>query len=352
MTLVQSYGQEFPGLEEFFGDVLETYFRADPRVHPEVAHRLEEFLDHLGEGVVRKALVEWSGLGLLAGGERSDRQVEAFWQSPLSKFLTATVGYAPGPGEDVMAALGPPLAAAAELEQRRRVAAEMVSRGALATGGQKYWQVSLKLVAPELYLLPFLAAHQPPWHGIDLGCGWGRGAFPLLRSDQFHLTGVDLGREAFGLLEKSPARSLELVVSPCTSLPFEADVFDFGQALVLFDLLSDQALDQCLSEVLRCLKPLSPFYVEVPTTSFCMRIMQQQFSDRGLIDRFHSCRAHGKTFQLVRHETLVRGMFTFAVAPVELFSDKPRTRHRRSLERSKVLPLMTGEMNRTEAEGP
>jgi ubiquinone/menaquinone biosynthesis C-methylase UbiE len=316
--LLSRYDAEFPGFVDYFQRLLSGYFGVGPRTHPAVALRMEECLRAMGPEVSRKALDELAQAGIFRDELLSDDvQVKAFWTSPLMSLYRAAISYAPSSQDDLVGSFPSP--AASLDEHAARQAAYRGTRLTSVEGGaeKRYWSEVLQVAAPELYLWPFLGG-RGELHGLDLGCGWGRGALGMRDFSNLRMTGVDIGDEELEMLRVQAAKAglsdrVEARWADITSLPFAAGTFDFALTYAVLDLLSEQALQSALHEVLRCLKADSPFYVDLPNEQFCGAMMLQKHSRRGFADLLHGMEAHGKVFQLAFHDLRVPRQYTFAV---------------------------------------
>lgn len=315
--MLRAYDAEFPGFIDYFERLLQGYFHVGPRSHPLVAERMEVSLRELGPDVARKALAEFSQAGIFGEEELSnDAQVKAFWTSPLMRLYRAAIGYAPSADDDLPAAVPTPVSSVVELLERQAAFRDTPLTTVRAGRELNYWSEVLQVAAPELYLWPFL--RQGERHGLDLGCGWGRGALGLRNYEALRMTCVDINKEELELLGRLAVKAgladkVQAQYADITELPFAANSFDFALTYVVLDLLSDQALKAALREVLRCLKPDSPFYVDIPTDRFCGSMMLQKQSRRGFIELLHGLEAHGKIFQLAFHDPRIPMQYTFAV---------------------------------------
>lgn len=316
--LLTRYESEFPGFLDYFQRLLTQYFKLGPRTHPLVAERMESCLRSLGPEVSRKALEELAQTGLFQSECLvDDRQVAAFWSSPLVGLVRSAVAYAPTLDDDLVGSF-PPQAAGMDEHLARQVGFRNTqlanSQGEVV---RRYWSESLKLAAPELYLWPFLQGRDR-LHGLDLGCGWGRGALGMRDYSNLRMTAVDIAEEDLDLLRHQATKAgladkVEACRADVTKLPFPADSFDFGLSYLVLDLLSDDALREALGEILRCLKPDSPFYVDMPSDYFNGAMQLQKQTARGFLELLHSMRAHGKVFQLAFYDLRVARQYTFAV---------------------------------------
>lgn len=315
--LLAAYDAEFPGFVDYFQRLLHGYFRVGPRTDARVAERMEQSLQALGPATAREALAEFSQAGIFSQAPLSnDLQVKAFWTSPLMSLYRQAIGYAPRPDDDLLAAYPAPVTTVAELQTRQMAFRDTPLTTQRDGRELQYWSEVLQVAAPELYLWPFLRPGER--HGLDLGCGWGRGALGLRDYQRVRVTGVDINEPELELMRVLAARAglgekVLAVTADVTELPLADESFDFALSYVVLDLLSDQALHSCLKELLRCLKPDSPFYVDIPTDRFCGAMMLQRQSRRGFIELMHGVKAHGKLFQLAFHEARVPMQYTFAV---------------------------------------
>lgn len=313
--LLQSCDEQFPGFLDYFQELLGGYFAIGPRSHPRVAEQMEEALRRLDPAVRQAELTRFAEAGIFSGQPLSnDSQIKAFWTSPLMSLYHRAIGYLPEPDSDLFGSIPPPLASVEEL-----FASQQAFRTTPLGEGKDctYWQGVLGVAAPELYLWPFLLGRET-LHGLDLGCGWGRGALGMRDYSRLRMTGVDINADELEILRAQAAKAglqekVSAVEADITQLPFEADHFDFALSYVVLDLLSDSALGMALREVLRCLKPESPFYIDIPTDRFCEAMMLQRQTRRGFIDLLHGLEAHGKVFQLAFHDVRIPMQFTFAV---------------------------------------
>lgn len=314
--LLWSYDAEFPGFVEYFDRLLRGYFHLSPRTHPEVASRMGEALEALEPEVARRALGDFQAQGLFSGEPLSnDAQVKLFWTSPLMSVYRAAMAYAPRPTDDVLAAVPEPVASATELVTRQAAYSSSDMSGDAARG---YWNKVLLTAAPELYLWPFLTTRQGLLRGLDLGCGWGRATLGLRHFERVEMVGVDLNAEELELFEQLSERAglaeqITTMVADITALPLPGDHFDFAISYVVLDLLSDASLETALREVLRCLRPDSPFYVDIPTDRYCGEMMLQRQDRRGFIELLHGLECENKIFQLVFHEVAIPMQYTFGV---------------------------------------
>jgi SAM-dependent methyltransferase len=316
--LLGTYDAEFPGFLDYFQRLLEGYFRVGPLTHPKVAQRMEESLRQLGPEVCRLALAQFAETGIFQADRLStDAQVQAFWTSPLMAVYRAAIGYAPEAADDLVGRIPSPVATVEELFARQLAYRDTPLTSVRDGEEMRYWSAVLQVNAPELYLWPFLRGRSSP-HGLDLGCGWGRGALGLRDYSDLTVTGVDINEDELALLRSLAANAglserVKARLADITSLPFTEDTFDFALSYVVLDLLSDHALGCALREVLRCLKPGSPFYVDIPTDRFCGAMMLQRQCRRGFIELLHGIEAHGKVFQLAFHDPRLPMQYTFAV---------------------------------------
>ncbi len=314
--LLWSYDAKFPGFVDYFDRLLRGYFHLSPRTHPEVASRMGEALDKLGPEAATRALRDFQAQGFFSGGPLSDdAQVKLFWTSPLMTVYRAAMAYAPHPIDDVLAAVPEPVASANELVGRQ---ADYSSSDLSGDASRGYWNKVLLTAAPELYLWPFLATRQGRLRGLDLGCGWGRATLGLRHFERLEMVGVDLNAEELELFEKLSERAglaeqVTTMVADITALPLPDDHFDFAISYVVLDLLSDASLEKALRAVLRCLRPDSPFYVDIPTNRYCGEMMLQRQDRRGFIDLLHGLEFENKIFQLVFHEVAIPMQYTFGV---------------------------------------
>lgn len=326
MGLLEDYDREYPGFLDFYGEMLGYYFGASPQENAAVAERMTRAFEALGDDLSRRSLAEFQEAGIFgSGGLSGDRQVALFWTSPLMSVYRRAIGYAPGPEIDLREHLPPQVSCLSELVQRRARMTERARAGELAGGSYQYWQASLQASAPELFLTPFLSSTEPL--GLDLGSGWGRASLTVAaQHPKARLKCLDLGREELSRLQELARGAgfgdrLEAVEGDVCQMPFADEMFDFAISFVLLDLLSDEALELCLRELLRCLKRSTPFYVEVPTQGCCRQMMLQGFSDESFVERLHGVRAHGKLLQLAQYDPRYPGSFTFAVLGEDAFSE-------------------------------
>jgi hypothetical protein len=204
--LLHHYDAEYPGFLDYFQRLLMQYYQVGPRSHPLVAHRMEEALNRLGPQKTREALEQMTRAGLFGEENLShDRQVQAFWSSPLMELFRAAVAYAPGPDDQLVASFPPPVQSLAE-----HAARQVAFRGTqlvdeLGQVVRSYWRESLQVAAPELYLWPFLQGRDP-LHGLDLGSGWGRGALGMRDYSRLRMTAVDIGADELELLRLQAAK--------------------------------------------------------------------------------------------------------------------------------------------------
>ena len=318
-SLLSTYDAEFPGFVDYFQRMLTEYFMVGPRTHPVVASRMEECLRAMAPEVVREALGQFAAAGILRNVALcSDSQVQVIWGSPLMALCRAAIGGAPSPADNLVASFPPPVSDVARHAER-----QMAFRGSdfasLKDDGSEtlYWKESLRLAAPELYLWPFLRKRDE-LHGLDLGCGWGRGTLGMRDYSRLRMTGVDIGEDELELLRRQAEQAglgqrVRALAADITQLPFACDSFDFALSYLVLDLLSEGALQLALAEILRCLKVDSPFYVDMPTDYFCASMQLQQKTPNEFIDLLHGQRAHGKVFQLAFHDRRVARQYTFAV---------------------------------------
>lgn len=314
--LLESYDRRFPGFLDYFDRLLRGYFHLSPRTHPEVAGRMEGALAKMGEEKAARALADFQAAGIFSGAPLStDAQVKLFWTTPLMAVYRAAVAYAPGPEDDILAAMPPPLATVQELLARQ---AEYSTSDMSGDPSQGYWRRVLLTAAPELYLWPFLQSKKAALRGLDLGCGWGRATLGLRHFERLQMVGIDLNAEELALFDSLARRAglhdrVSTLQGDITSLPFTDNHFDFAISYVVLDLLSDSSLEQALKEILRCLRPNSPFYVDIPTDRYCGEMMLQRQDRRGFIDLLHRLEYENKIFQLVYHEVAVPMQYTFGV---------------------------------------
>ncbi len=180
-----------------------------------------------------------------------------------------------------------------------------------------YWKYLLKRTYCERFLDPYLG--EGPLVGCDLACGWGRGSFALRNYEDRIVHCCDHSAYNLGLLEKLAANAgLSEVLRPTRceifALPFEADTFDFTLAFDIFELLPEHVFGRVLSELLRCNRVGAPIYCKVTLHAFRPSLGQvQDFSHRGVIDRFGKVRHHGKRLKVARSSPRVLEHFTFRV---------------------------------------
>ena len=318
-SLLSTYDAEFPGFVDYFQRMLTEYFMVGPRTHPVVAARMEEGLRGMAPEVVRGALAQFAQAGIFETLTlHSDDQVQVIWGSPLLALCRSAIGGAPTSTDHLVASFPSPVSGITEHAER-----QMAFRGSdfanLKDDGSEtfYWKESLQLAAPELYLWPFLRKHGK-LHGLDLGCGWGRGALGMRDYSRLWMTGVDIGEDELELLRRQAEQAglgqrVRALVADITQLPFACDSFDFALSYLVLDLLSEGALQLALAQILRCLKADSPFYVDMPTDYFCGSMQLQQKTPNEFIDLLHRQRAHGKVLQLAFHVRRVARQYTFAV---------------------------------------
>ena len=314
--LLESYDSRFPGFLDYFDRLLHGYFHLSPRTHPEVAGRMEAALEKMGAEKAASALADFEAAGIFSGAPLStDAQVRLFWTSPLMGVYRAAMAYAPQPEDDVTSAVPNALSSVAELVARQ---AEYSNSDMSGDPSQGYWRRVLLTAAPELYLWPFLQSKKAALHGLDLGCGWGRATLGMRHFERLQMVGVDLNPEELELFDSLARRAglqdqVSTLQGDITSLPFTDNRFDFAISYVVLDLLSDSSLEQALKEILRCLRPSSPFYVDIPTDRHCGEMMLQRQDRRGFIDLLHRLEYENKIFQLVYHEVAVPMQYTFGV---------------------------------------
>lgn len=327
--LLWSYDAAYPGFVDYFDRLLSGYFHLSPRTHPEVAERMGSALEKLGREVASTALEEFQQRGIFSGESLSnDEQVRLFWTSPLMEVYRSAMAYAPSPEDDVIAALPLPVTTATELMQRQASYSGSDLSGDPSKG---YWNRVLLTAAPELYLWPFLPEREGLLRGLDLGCGWGRATLGLRHFERFEMVGVDLNSDELALFAELGRRAgladrITTLTADITALPFPSDSFDFAVSYVVLDLLSDAALESALLEILRCLRPDSVFYVDIPTDRFCGEMMLQRQDRRGFIDLLHGLETDGKVYQLVFHEVRVPMQFSFGVFRKEDLDTAPGRR--------------------------
>ena len=327
--LLAVYDAEFPGFLDYFQRLLTEYFAVGPLTHPLVAARMERCLGNLGPDLSRRHLSRLTEAGVFEPGpRRDDLQVRAIWTSPLMGLCRAAIGGAPGLEDDLVGSYPVPATGMAE-HSLRQSAFRDTQLASVEDGVEKlYWRESLQLAAPELYLWPFLPG-SGELRGLDLGCGWGRGALGMRDYSRLRMTGVDIGEEDLELLRAQALRAglserVEAVRADVTALPFVEGCFDFALSYLVLDLLSREALTRALGEVLRCLKPNSAFYVDMPTDYFCGSMQLQKQTARGFIELMHDQRARGKLFQLAFYDLRVPRQYTFAVLEEDSLDFPPR----------------------------
>ena len=329
--LLEQLDREFPGVLDFYDRLLKGYFLCGPRDSPEMAARMSDALQTLGVERARECLREFERAGVLREGRMSsDDQVRLFWTSPLTQAWRAAVGYQPSRQDNVREWLPQPARNVSELLARQAGANER-ARSAGFGGGAQYWQWVLQHGAPELYLEPFLAGRR----GLDLGCGWGRATLSIPSLTERQMVGVDLNREELDLFEqlaRNAGTRVELLCTDASALPFEQDRFDFVVSYVFLDLLSDDALERCLQEVLRVTKPPAPFYVEVPVGHFVPEMMLQELEAEDFLNRLHRVRYQNRSFQVALYDTRSPTHFTFAILENAPFQ-QPGLRHARAAQR-------------------
>jgi SAM-dependent methyltransferase len=103
---------------------------------------------------------------------------------------------------------------------------------------------------------------------LDLGCGYGRIAFPLARSG-YRVEGLDLSENLIGAARATAdAEGLRVgfVVGSMTSLPYTSESFDAAICLwsAFNELLEEDEQAQAISEMWRVLRPKGFALIEGP----------------------------------------------------------------------------------------
>ncbi len=183
-----------------------------------------------------------------------------------------------------------------------------------------YLQLTLFLNFPEMYLESFLPARRTfPQAGRDLACGWGRASLTLRDYRNRHVTCCDLTQanldrlEALavpaGLLDKITLRRCDV-----TALPFDDGSFDFFLAFDIFEHLTEEALERCVDEVLRCTKVGCVLYGEIPLHAYCPAVTHiQNFSFDEIVDCVQNRSSHGRRFVLKHYIPKIASHFSFAI---------------------------------------
>jgi ubiquinone/menaquinone biosynthesis C-methylase UbiE len=176
---------------------------------------------------------------------------------------------------------------------------------------------------PEFYLEPFLPPRgESRQVGCDLACGWGRASLTLRDYRQRHIYCCDLSQGNLDRLAELAERAgLRDKVSPrkcdVTSLPFGEEEFDFFQAFDIFEHLTDTALDQMLTEILRCARKGAILYAEIPLHAYCPPLTHiQDFSFEEVVDFLQGHSACGRRFRLLNHDSRIPDHFTYSVDAV------------------------------------
>ena len=104
----------------------------------------------------------------------------------------------------------------------------------------------------------------PESHVLDMGCGNGRAAGPLLVSCGARYVGIDISHTAV-----AAARELGLdarVIEDAAALPFEADTFDFVLSVEVLEHLFRP--DLAAAEIARVLRPGGTAVITVPNVAY------------------------------------------------------------------------------------
>ncbi len=104
---------------------------------------------------------------------------------------------------------------------------------------------------------------------LELGCGSGANLWMMAR-EGFDTYGIDLSQNAINfadLMLKQWQAQATLVQGSFESLPFEDEYFDVIVDVFSTNCLPQQAFDQCLGEVSRCLKPGGKYFSYTPSTA-------------------------------------------------------------------------------------
>lgn len=274
--------------------------------------RVAAGLDRIGLETALQACRKWRAAGIFPRFQvETDSQVAAIWDSPFFKVvLEDGLLFYPPATADLTREIPPPC----------RDLADQAARTLPSLAGDSYWQYTLYQNFPEFYLEPFLAgATAQPLNGCDLACGWGRASLTLRDYHNRHLLCCDFTPANLDRLQALASRAglgdkITAIRCDITALPFDDQSLDFFLAFDILEHLTNEALDRCLNEILRCGKPGAVLYTEAPLFSYCPALTHlQNFSYERLVRLLQSRSAYGRRFELLLYQPEIAHHFAFAI---------------------------------------
>lgn len=260
----------------------------------------------------------WRRCGILPEPDLQQQEwIGQLWSSWLYLELVETIGFTPGQEVDLRDYLPKAYPSLAYFGMVRTECHYRCQKGHLAEGWMPYWQVALKLQAPQLYLTPFLP--EAKLRGCDLACGWGRICLALPDYSRLEVVACDLSEAGLQRLRSLARRRgveqhLHTRLVRLPELPFEDDSFDFFLAFDIFEHLTNGTLDRLLAEILRCARPGSVLYAEIPLLARCPALTHvQHWTAEQVVELFQSHAYGTKRFQRKLWSPLVPEHFSFAI---------------------------------------
>lgn len=301
---------EVTSVASFLGS-LEDFFQA----YPGLRERIERGLEAADGERLRSSIAELEEQGVLPQLDpNSELDSARLWNSFFYRVFLESIGFYPPPDANPRTEVLPATHGWSDLVARAQDLAPQFP-------SLDYWKYLLKRTYCERFLEPELGPG--PLTGCDLACGWGRASFALRHYEDRTLHCCDHSEHNLELLKRLAANAgLSKVVNPhrCEifELPFEDDQLDFTIALDIFELLPDEVFERVLLELLRCHRVGAPLYCKVTLHAFRPSLGQvQDFTHRGVIQRFTQARHQGKKLKLVRSSARVPEHFTFRVEPAQ-----------------------------------
>ncbi len=304
--LLEILSAERPALGVWL-DSLSDFFQSLPGLR----QRMVEGFAQADVGRLKSSLEELVEKGALPKVDPRDQsQISALWRSYFFTVFLSSIGFYPPDGANPLDEVLPPCAAGPALASRVQEVEKLFP-------GIDFWQWCLKKTFCERFLDPFLP--EGPLQGLDLACGWGRATFGLRFYENRLIHCCDHHRPNLDLLEQLAERAgiracLKIHHCGLEQLPFEDDSLDFAIAFDIFELLTDETLDRCLTELLRCHRVGAPLYCKVTMRAFrpCLGQVQNFTPPRAAL-RFRETKAHGKTFKMRHVSSFLPEHLTFQV---------------------------------------